>query len=129
MAIRVSSPFGLRVHPVTGELRPHNGVDLAVPVGTALRASRAGKVVSVSSSSTGGLSLRLLDSYGFTWVYMHLDRVAALPGAWVAPGELLAWSGASGRVSGPHLHLELRTADGRPVDPIPYFPRGTFYGP
>lgn len=129
MAIRVSSPFGLRVHPVTGELRPHNGVDLALPVGTPLRAARDGQVVAVSSSPTGGLIVKLKDVYGLTWVYMHLARAAVQRGAWLRAGELLAWSGASGRVSGPHLHLELRTADGRPVDPIPYFPRGTFYGP
>jgi len=120
----VTSGYSLdRVHPVTGERRPHNGVDLRAPVGTPVYCPADG-VCTASVGDHGGHTATLvlnapLSPFGVTRLrFMHLDGppVTGL----VQEGEVIARTGASGRVTGPHLHLET-WAEGKLVDPSKVF--------
>lgn len=114
----VSSPFGPRVHPTTGDVTEHNGVDLAAPVGTPVLAPDSGTVAQVYQHPRGGLSLVLMLDDGNRAGFAHLHTVAVAPGDTVSRGEQVATVGASGVVTGPHLHFTL-SREGRYFDPLP----------
>jgi murein DD-endopeptidase MepM/ murein hydrolase activator NlpD len=114
----VSSGYGDRLHPVTGKWRLHNGVDLAVPVGTPVLAAQSGKVVTATENQRSGRYLVLDHGNGVRTAYCHLDRFLAADGVEVARGEQIAWSGNSGRSTGPHLHFVVRV-NGKTIDPLP----------
>lgn len=113
----VSSPFGPRVHPITGETTQHNGVDLEAPVGTPVLAPDSGTVAQVYTHPRGGLSVVLMLDDGWRAGFAHLSRADVRPGDRVERGEVFAAVGASGQVTGPHLHFTLSNA-GRYVDPL-----------
>lgn len=122
VSAKITSEFGDRVHPVTGERHHHDGVDVAVPVGTQLVAPDAGVVSNISRNDIGGLSLTLDHGKGRTSTYRHLDQVDVAAGERLGPGQRFATTGASGRVTGPHLHLEVRQR-GTTIDPRPWVDR------
>ncbi|WNS42701.1 peptidoglycan DD-metalloendopeptidase family protein [Paenibacillus sp. MMS20-IR301] len=119
---RISSPYGIRTHPVTGEVgKMHTGVDFAVPQGTNIHAADAGTVLVAEWWSGYGYCV-IVDHGGGVWtLYGHIREGGILvkPGDRVARGQTIAESGATGRVTGPHLHFEVRI-DGKTVDPMPY---------
>lgn len=118
---RITSKFGNRTHPVTGVAgKFHNGVDIAVPVGTPVLSPADGKVVSVYTNSSGGIQLIVQHNNGFRTGYAHLNEVIAKAEQTVAKGEVIAKSGNTGASTGPHLHLTLRK-NGELVDPEEYF--------
>ena len=104
---RVSSPFGVRIHPVTKRRKKHSGVDLAVGHGTPIYAIYDGTVTRASWYSGYGKCVCLQHTNGYTSLYGHLSRFVVHPGAKVRKGQLIAYSGATGMATGPHLHLEL----------------------
>lgn len=113
----ISSGFGTRQHPVSGGRRMHHGVDIPVPVGTIVRAPEWSKVRRITRSDTGGLCLTLSHSgEGRTTTFCHLLTLQVSKGDFVGEGRPVAFSGQSGRVTGPHLHLE-HTEEGARVDP------------
>lgn len=117
------SPFGMRADPFGGPTRTfHAGADFAVPRGTPLLAVDDGVVVSVELGTSAGDVVRYKTRHG-RWSCMHLDRVDVVVGDRVAAGQTIGATGATGRVTGPHLHLELKP-DGAPgaVDPLPFLP-------
>ncbi|MEL7368465.1 MAG: peptidoglycan DD-metalloendopeptidase family protein [Myxococcota bacterium] len=118
---RVSSPFGMRLHPVTAELTHHDGVDIAVSIGTPVRASFAGTVVEVTDRPKLGRTLVLRHAGGYRSVFGHIDTALVLPGTVVKAGQVVARSGNSGRSTGPHLHFGLYQ-NGRAVDPGQWIP-------
>lgn len=115
---RVTSGFGMRTHPITGQRRHHDGVDLAGAVGDPVRAAAPGRVT--WSGPRGGYGLLVEIDHGGGWAtrYAHLSRAAVPVGATVETSQLIGHVGATGQVTGPHLHFELRR-DGTPVDPAP----------
>jgi murein DD-endopeptidase MepM/ murein hydrolase activator NlpD len=119
---RISSPYGTRTHPVTGEVgKMHTGVDFAVPQGTNIHAADSGTVLVAEWWSGYGYCV-IIDHGGGVWtLYGHIREGGLLvkPGDKVERGQTIAESGATGRVTGPHLHFEVRI-DGKPVDPMPY---------
>lgn len=121
-SVRISSPYGIRTHPVTGEVgKMHTGTDFAVPQGTDIHAAEAGTVLVAEWWSGYGYCV-IIDHGGGVWtLYGHIREggIKVKPGDKVARGETIAESGATGRVTGPHLHFEVRI-DGKPVDPMPY---------
>lgn len=117
VAARISSPFGYRTHPVTGEKRLHNGIDLAVPVGTQVRCPMDGTVSSVFYSNEGGNQITIKHSNGFQTGYAHLSKVLVKKGEKVKRGNVIALSGNTGRSTGPHVHLTLRNSSGALIDP------------
>ena len=122
----VSSPFGTRTHPVTGRVRPHQGVDLAVPVGTPVVATAGGRVLSVGRRGGYGLAVevghRSSGSLSPSTLYAHLSSLPAglRVGLGVRRGTVVGFSGGvgagAGVSTGPHVHYEVRRG-GAAVDP------------
>ncbi|MGN6357620.1 MAG: M23 family metallopeptidase [Novosphingobium sp.] len=109
---RVTSRFG---QPRGSQL--HNGVDIAVPVGTPVRAALGGEVLKVWTDERGGLSMRVRYDDGTTVGFAHLSDAPLAKGARVEAGTVVAKSGNSGRSTGPHLHYTM-TKDGKRVNPL-----------
>ncbi|HEY3596165.1 MAG TPA: peptidoglycan DD-metalloendopeptidase family protein [Paraburkholderia sp.] len=116
---RISSPFGVRLHPVSGEERFHTGVDLTAPVGAPVFAAAAGTVEFVGTQSGYGRHVVISHADGYTTCYAHLSAFSAglRAGAQVAQGERVGFVGRSGVTTGPHLHFEVRLHD-QPTDPL-----------
>ena len=116
----VTSPFGMRVHPVLGVSRMHNGIDMACAQGTPIYATRAGKVT-VASYQAGGagnyVSINHLD--GFASIYMHMTHYVVSAGQKVSQGQLIGYVGSTGLSTGPHLHFGISYA-GTYVNPLAY---------
>jgi len=117
---RLTSPFGMRLHPVLGYYRMHNGIDLACAQGTPIFAARAGKVT-VASYQAGGagnyVSINHLD--GFASIYMHMTHYVVSAGQTVSQGQLIGYVGSTGISTGPHLHFGISYA-GTYVNPLAY---------
>lgn len=114
--IRITSNFNPgRCHPITGRVRPHNGTDFGVPVGTKVIAPADGVVDKATYSRSAGYYLVLRHRGSYSTVYMHLSKINVKPGQRVKMGSVIARSGNTGMSTGPHLHYELRR-NGRPVN-------------
>lgn len=116
--VRVTSQFNpSRLHPVTGRVRPHNGVDFGLPVGTPITAPGDGIIDKATYSRSAGYYIVVRHSGGLSTVYMHLSKLNVRPGQRVKQGAIIARSGNTGISTGPHLHYEVRV-NGRPVNPM-----------
>ncbi len=116
---RLMSPFGGRTDPFSGEGAIHTGVDLEAPMGTPVRAAGDGIVVHADWESGYGRLIIIDHGNGVQTYYGHLSSYDVVPGQEVRRGDVIARSGASGRVTSPHLHYEVRLG-GVPVNPYPY---------
>ncbi|MCL2372181.1 MAG: M23 family metallopeptidase [Defluviitaleaceae bacterium] len=116
---RVSSPAGLRQSPISGRNEFHDGIDIAVPVGTAVVAPRAGQVVAVGNSPSFGRFVRIAHGDYYMSFYAHLSGVVVAVGDYVVQGQHFAYSGNTGWSTGPHLHYGLFRG-GQFVNPIGY---------
>ena len=115
---KVTSPFNpSRRHPVTGVIRPHNGVDFGMPVGTPVIAPSDGVVTKASFTRSTGYYIVLRHRGAYSTVYMHLSKLGVKVGQSVKMGSVIARSGNTGLSTGPHLHYELRI-NGRPVNAL-----------
>jgi len=117
---RVSSPFGLqRPHPILNRVLPHTGVDLAAPMGEAVKAAADGIVSSAGTQGGYGLLIELQHPNGYSTRYAHLSAIAAGLGRTqaVSQGQVIGYVGMTGQATGPHLHYEVRRR-GQPVDPM-----------
>ena len=116
----LTSPFGMRVHPIMGTSRMHNGIDMACAQGTPIYATRAG-TVTVASYQAGGagnyVSINHLD--GFASIYMHMTNYVVSAGQSVSQGQLIGYVGSTGLSTGPHLHFGISYA-GTYVNPLAY---------
>ncbi|NNG15015.1 MAG: M23 family metallopeptidase [Gemmatimonadales bacterium] len=96
----------------------HPGIDVAVPIGSPVRATGGGTVLEAGSDpETYGLFVLLEHPNGYQSMYGHLSRLTVVAGGFVSAGEVIGLSGNSGRSSAPHLHFEIRR-DGRSLDPM-----------
>lgn len=116
---RITSPFGPRVHPVLGDSRMHNGIDLAGASGTPIRAAGAGLVI--VSGPRGGYGNVIIIDHGnsLATMYAHQSALLVGAGARVAQGQVIGRVGSTGMSTGPHLHFEVRR-NGTPVNPLSY---------
>lgn len=118
----VASPFGMRVHPVTGEKSTHYGVDISAPEGTPVVAIGDGVVTGASYyGGTAGVNVKIRhEKDGYIWEskYFHLSQIKVSVGDEVKRGTVIAASGNTGRSTGPHLHIGI-TLNGSYVDPLP----------
>ena len=115
---RISSKFNLnRKHPITGRVRPHNGTDFAVPIGTTVLAPGDGVVVKAVRHAFAGNYLVIRHGRQYTTRFLHLSKFLVKPGDRVRRGQKIALSGNTGRSTGPHLHYEFHV-NNRPVDPM-----------
>ena len=112
----VTSSFGYREHPVTGEEDFHDGVDIAAPTGTDVAASYAGTVAETGSSEIFGNYVLLEHAEGFETFYGHLSSIAVSQGQFVSQGRTIGKVGSTGLSTGPHLHFRVKIG-GLWVDP------------
>lgn len=121
----VSSPFGPRVNPVTGDAHDHTGIDIPAPYGTPVLALWDGRVSRVDRDGIGkgqvnGNAVHLAAG-DWRISYLHLSGVAVRAGQRVARGAPLGMVGSSGRSTGPHLHLQV-SVRGQVIDPAILYP-------
>ena len=124
---RLMSGFGGRTDPFSGEGAVHSGVDLEAPMGTPVRVAADGIVVHADWEGGYGRLIIVDHGNGVQTYYGHLSRFDVVPGQEVRRGDVIARSGASGRVTSPHLHYEVRMG-GTPVNPYPYLARSGLVG-
>jgi len=121
---RMLAPVRGPVSSRFGERRPsgaHNGTDVAVPVGTPVLAPANGRVVLANYSDKGGYQLRIEMTNGYTVGFAHLSGRTVGLNETVERGQQVATTGATGIVTGPHLHVTLTDPDGVHVDPERFF--------
>lgn len=104
---KITSYFGYRMHPITGEADFHTGIDIAAPSGTAITAVYPGYVEEVRFSSVYGNVIVLLHSGGLKTAYSHCEKILAPVGANIRQGERIALVGSTGISTGAHLHFEI----------------------
>ena len=106
----ITSKFGYRVHPILNRKEFHRGTDLRAPMNTKLYATADGVIEYAGKHKESGYGrLIILDhNYGFKTYYGHLNKIIVKPGQYVKKGDLLGYTGNSGRSNGPHLHYEVR---------------------
>lgn len=120
---------GYLPHGTKKRKRPHRGIDLAAPRGSAVMASHDGVVIYTGSGFKGYGKMIMIESKdpgdGGNWatLYGHLDKILVYEGKKVRQGEVMGALGNTGRSSGPHLHFEIRRLNG-PIDPLPLLPAG-----
>ena len=116
----LTSSFGSRADPWTGKRRMHHGQDFGVLSGTPVYAPADGVVKSRNGKTGYGNTVILDHGYGVKTIFAHLSRYVVKPGSNVKRGDIIAYSGNTGRSTGPHLHYEVRV-NNVPVNPRHYF--------
>lgn len=119
---RVTSEFGYRSDPFTGQTKGHTGIDIAVPTGTPVCAALPG-VVTTAAYNAGGYGYYVMVDHGngMVTLYAHNSRLLVRVGETVEAGDVVSLSGSTGRSTGPHLHFEVRV-NGQRVNPRSYLP-------
>jgi hypothetical protein len=113
----INSPFGLRKMPWEEGGRLHEGVDIAAPAGSLVRATLDGTVGRTGSSSSYGRFVEIIHADGLTSFYAHMERLNGLrSGQTVKSGQTVGYAGSTGRSTGSHLHFEIRLR-GKPLNP------------
>lgn len=114
---RISSPFGIRFHPIRQTLRMHSGIDYAVASGTPIRAPSDGVVTSIGVKGGYGNAIMLRHSDSMQTLYGHMSAFANIrAGQHIRAGEIIGYVGSTGVSTGPHLHYEV-LINGQPVNP------------
>ena len=117
---RIASGFGMRIHPIYGIAKMHNGLDFTAPQGTPIYATGDGTVTTAGAGTGTGNHVIINHGYGYETVYMHMVRIKARDGQKVKRGEVIGWVGSTGASTGPHCHYEVHI-NGTPVDPVYFF--------
>ncbi len=118
----VTSPYSTRVHPVTGKVRKHAGIDIGSPYGSNIVAAAAGTVI-VAGYNSGGYGNYVVISHGsgISTLYAHASSLCVSAGQTVSQGQVIAKVGSTGLSTGPHLHFEVHV-NGATVNPTQYLP-------
>lgn len=117
---RVTSIFGERIHPVTGEKTLHSGTDFGVDIGVEVKAGIDGTVIDEGFDAENGNYVVVKNDIGVEILYAHLDTIANRDTNEVKKGDVIGTSGNTGKSAGPHLHMEVKI-NGRYVNPQLYF--------
>ena len=106
---RLSSPFGMRKHPILGFNKMHKGTDFAAPIGTPIMASGDGIVIKAGWCGGGGNCVKIKHNTTYQTVYAHMSKFSnlAVPGSRIKQGQVIGFVGSTGMSTGPHLHYEV----------------------
>ena len=116
----LTSPFGMRIHPISGKYKMHEGVDMSAPQGTPIYAAKSGKVTRTAFQAGGaGYYVTINHGDGFTSVYMHMTHYIVSAGQYVNAGQVIGYVGSTGGSTGPHLHFGI-AYNGSYVNPMNY---------
>lgn len=115
----LSSPYGMRDHPIEGIRKFHHGVDLAAPEGTPIYATRSGTVTTASYGSANGYYVTINHGDGFSTMYLHMTHYTVRAGQWVEAGQKIGECGNTGASKGNHLHFAIYY-NGNSVNPAEY---------
>ncbi len=105
---KITSPFGVRLHPISNVYRFHAGVDIAASQGTPIYAAFSGKVAEVKYDEWNGNYLKLSHDGNVTTVYCHCEKITVAKGDSINAGDVVGYVGSTGSSTGPHLHFEFR---------------------
>jgi len=114
---RITSTFGMRVHPILRFARMHRGIDFGASWGTPIHAAADGQVSRAGWAGGYGRQVRIAHGEGMATSYSHMSRMTVEPGAFVHQGQLIGYVGSSGLSTGPHLHYEVLRG-GQAVNPM-----------
>ncbi|MEX0821187.1 MAG: M23 family metallopeptidase [Rhodothermales bacterium] len=120
----VVSGFGYRLHPILGVRKMHTGLDVLVDAGSPVVASGEGIIRETNFSASYGNYVEIdHPATGYTTLYAHLSEIESglRPGRRVARGDVLGYSGSTGRSTGPHVHYEVRDSEGQTMNPVYFF--------
>lgn len=115
-----SDSYGMRVHPVLGVNKMHNGIDIITDVGTNVKSSGKGKVIFSGPKQGYGLAVEIDHGFGYRTIYAHLSKTLVREGQNIKRGDIIAKSGNSGLSTGPHLHYEI-LHNGENLNPVEFF--------
>lgn len=121
----ITSRFGLRIHPVTGDKRTHTGLDIGAGYGAAIVAADGGTVILADVNGGYGNCVMIDHGNGYVTLYGHMSSYAVSEGQSVSQGDTVGYVGSTGVSTGPHLHFEVR-AGGERIDPEQFFSGLTF---
>ena len=107
VSARITSGFGLRIHPILRFARMHRGIDFGASRGTPIHAAADGQVTRAGWAGGYGRQVRLAHESGLATSYSHMSSYAVAPGTLVRQGQLIGHVGSSGLSTGPHLHYEV----------------------
>lgn len=116
---KITSPFGVRMHPTLHRPIKHNGVDFGSGRSADVYASANGKVILAEYNRSFGNYIIVEHKDGTSSLYAHLEKIITAKGQQIKKGDLIGYTGSTGRSSGPHLHYEVRVS-GIPVNPQGY---------
>lgn len=116
--LRITSSFGVRVHPITGKRTGHNGVDYGAPMGTVVHAVAEGVVTVSGYDDLSGNKVAIKHRDNSVSWYMHMQSRGVGVGAKVSPGQAIGRVGSTGRSTGPHLHFGFKNAQGAWINPL-----------
>ena len=113
----ITSRFGWRISPIDNQPRQHTGIDIGIPAGTPVRASRDGVVIKARYDTVYGIVVMIDHGGQYATLYAHHTSLAVVEGQRVTQGQVIGYAGSTGYVSGPHLHFEI-PFQGTSVDPL-----------
>lgn len=117
----ITSPFGERLSPISGQQEVHTGIDIDINAGTEVKAAADGTVFKVGNDERFGNYILISHNEVFTTCYAHLESAGKQEGEVVKQGDIIGVAGATGNVTGPHLHFEIRKGEKR-MNPLPFLP-------
>ena len=117
VAGRITSGFGLRIHPILRFARMHRGIDFGASYGSPIMAAADGQVTRAGWAGGYGRQVRIAHGGGIDTSYSHMSRLVVEPGSFVRQGQLIGYVGSSGLSTGPHLHYEVYR-NGTAVNPM-----------
>ena len=118
--VYVSSRFGQRVHPITGEIKNHTGIDIASNQGTTIYAADGGTITLAAWNGGYGNCVMIDHGNGYVTLYGHMSSIAVSQGQTVSQGDTIGYVGSTGNSTGPHLHFEV-LKNGTRIDPEQFF--------